>query len=96
MDATAAQRLDAYFSGIGDVLGHPLRRESFATYALGLLGDAERKSVEPIAARACPDPARVDAVGCGSFVTAGNHAKFSYLTTRRRGLGIGSGTSPSA
>ena len=62
MDAAAEQWLHAYFSEIGDVLGHPLRRESFATYALGLLGEAERKSVEPIAARACPDPARVDAV----------------------------------
>ncbi len=31
-------------------------------YAMGLLGDGERKSVEPIAARACPDPARIDAV----------------------------------
>jgi SRSO17 transposase len=62
MDAAAEQRLHAYFSAIGDVLGHPLRRESFATYALGLLGEAERKSVEPIAVRACPDPARVDAV----------------------------------
>ena len=62
MDAAAEQRLHAYFAGVGDVLGHPLRRESFAIYALGLLGEAERKSVEPIAARACPDPARVDAV----------------------------------
>jgi SRSO17 transposase len=60
MDAAAEQRLDAYLSSIGDVLSHPLRRESFATYALGLLGEAERKSVEPIAARACADPERVD------------------------------------
>ncbi|EAU63808.1 transposase [Stigmatella aurantiaca DW4/3-1] len=29
---------------------------------MGLLGDGERKSVEPIAARARPDPKRVDAV----------------------------------
>ena len=34
--------------------------------------------------------------GCGSFVTAENPAKVPYLTTRRRGFGIGSGTSPSA
>ncbi|KYF67239.1 hypothetical protein [Sorangium cellulosum] len=60
MDPAAEQRLQAYLSEIGDVLGHPLRRESFATYALGLLGEAERKSVEPIAARACPDPERVE------------------------------------
>ncbi|WP_437779014.1 IS701 family transposase [Sorangium sp. So ce1097] len=61
MDAAAQRRLDAYFSDIGDILAHPLRRESFATYAMGLLGEAERKSIEPIAARACPDPARVQA-----------------------------------
>ena len=30
-------------------------------YALGLLGDGERKSIEPIAARACADPKRADA-----------------------------------
>jgi hypothetical protein len=29
---------------------------------MGLLGDVERKSVEPIAARACPDPQKVDAM----------------------------------
>ena len=31
------------------------RRESFALYAVGLFSDAERKSVEPIAAMACGD-----------------------------------------
>ncbi|WP_437527412.1 transposase [Sorangium sp. So ce726] len=61
MDAAAQRRLDAYFSDIGDILAHPLRRESFAIYAMGLLGEAERKSIEPLAARACPDPARVQA-----------------------------------
>src|SRR5208283_1657922 len=32
------------------------RRASFATYALGLLGGADRKSAEPIAATATADP----------------------------------------
>jgi SRSO17 transposase len=50
-------RVDAFFGRIGRHLVHPGQRESFATYAFGILGDAERKSVEPIAARACPDPA---------------------------------------
>jgi SRSO17 transposase len=36
--------------GICTVLGHPKRREAFASYTLGLLSDLERKSVEPIAA----------------------------------------------
>ena len=62
MNAAAVQRLESYFQKIGDVLGNESRRGSFAVYAMGLLGDAERKSVEPIAARACPDPEKVDAV----------------------------------
>jgi SecY translocase len=35
---------------IGAVLGSGKRRTSFAIYAMGLLGSAERKSVEPLAA----------------------------------------------
>ncbi len=62
MDADAARRLDEYCDAIGDVLGHKKRRESFALYAYGLLGDGERKSIEPIAARCCPDVERVDAM----------------------------------
>jgi SRSO17 transposase len=61
MDAAAEQRLVDYFDRIGDVLGRRERRESFAVYALGIFGDGERKSIEPIAARACADPARADA-----------------------------------
>jgi SRSO17 transposase len=62
LDADAGRRLEAYFDAIGGVLGHPSRRASFATYAMGLLTDGERKSVEPIAARACADPKQVDAL----------------------------------
>src|SRR5690348_11465 len=61
MDAAAEQRLLDYFDRIGEVLGRPERRASFATYALGILGEGERKSLEPIAARACADPQRMDA-----------------------------------
>jgi SRSO17 transposase len=60
MDAAAEGRLSSYFDHIGAVLGNKKRRESFAVYAMGLLGDAERKSVEPLAARACADPARAN------------------------------------
>jgi SRSO17 transposase len=56
------QRLARYVDRMGEVLGNQRRRASFATYALGLLGDGERKSVEPIAARACPDPDKVNPV----------------------------------
>jgi SRSO17 transposase len=61
MNSAAEQRLLAYFDRMGQVLGRPERRESFAVYAMGILGDAERKSLEPIAARACADPKRMDA-----------------------------------
>jgi SRSO17 transposase len=55
-------RLTEFLRRIGEILGHDRRRASFATYALGLLGEAERKSIEPIAARSCPDVEQVSAV----------------------------------
>jgi SRSO17 transposase len=61
MDADGERRLEGYFARVGDVLANKKRRASFAVYALGLLGDGERKSMEPIAARACADPDEVDA-----------------------------------
>jgi SRSO17 transposase len=62
MDAQGVQRLEAYFQRMGDVLGEDSRRGSFAIYAMGLLGEGERKSIEPIAARACPEPSKADAM----------------------------------
>jgi SRSO17 transposase len=56
------RRLVDYFAEIGAVLKNAKRRASFAMYALGLLGEGERKSVEPIAARATGDPADTDKV----------------------------------
>jgi SRSO17 transposase len=61
MNATAERRLEAYFDRIGAVLGRRKRREAFAIYAMGLLGDGERKSIEPIACRTCADPEKADA-----------------------------------
>ena len=60
LDRKGERRLAAYFDRIGDVLRTAPQRTSFATYALGLMGDGERKSAEPMAARACPDPDTVD------------------------------------
>ena len=60
IDAGAERRLGAFFDRIGDELNNKKRRASFAMYALGLLGDGERKSIEPIAARACGDPSLCD------------------------------------
>ena len=48
-DGQAERRLRAYFNEIGDVLRHKPKREVFALYAIGLLSNLERKSVEPIA-----------------------------------------------
>jgi SRSO17 transposase len=56
MDAAAERRLEQYLGAIGQVLNNKRRRASFAMYAMGILGDAERESAEPIAARACGDP----------------------------------------
>jgi SRSO17 transposase len=61
MDSAAEARLRDYFDLIGDVLADPRRRACFAQYAVGLLGDGDRKSMEPIAVKLCPDPARADA-----------------------------------
>jgi hypothetical protein len=39
MDAAAEERLQQYINGVDEALGHPKRREAFASYALGLLSD---------------------------------------------------------
>src|SRR5437870_13816018 len=56
LDEAGVGRLEEYFGDIGEVLGDERRRASFAMYAMGLFGDGDRKSVEPMAARACGDP----------------------------------------
>jgi SRSO17 transposase len=61
MDAAAETRLRRYFDQIGEVLGNDGRRTNFAQYACGLLGEADRKSMERIATRHVPDPAKADA-----------------------------------
>src|SRR5215468_4066634 len=55
LDAQGIRRLDAYFEEIGKRLGEKRRRASFALYAMGILGEHERKSVEPLAAAAAQD-----------------------------------------
>ena len=52
-DIETEGRLATFVGQVGGILGHQQRRESFAMYAMGLMGDGDRKSVEPIAARAC-------------------------------------------
>lgn len=61
-EIATAYRLEQYFDGIGVHLKDRRKKESFAMYALGILGDGERKSAEPIAARACGDESRTPAL----------------------------------
>ena len=60
IDKAAERRLTEFLDLIGAVLEYPQRRDNFARYALGLIGN-ERKSVEAIAVRDCPDLAKADA-----------------------------------
>ncbi len=55
LDPEGQARLNRYFDTLGLHL-NPQGRASFATYAVGILGDGERKSVEPMAARFTCDP----------------------------------------
>jgi SRSO17 transposase len=61
IDRAASRRLQSFLDGIGEILGNPQRRENFARYALGLIGEGDRKSVEPIVARAGASAAHMDA-----------------------------------
>jgi hypothetical protein len=44
------KRLEGYFQHLGEIPGNKEQRASFATYALGILSDAERKCGEPLRA----------------------------------------------
>jgi SRSO17 transposase len=71
-EIAVAARLEEFFDCVGTHLKDRRKRESFAMYAFGILGDGERKSAEPIAARTCGD-ARV----------ANNlHSKLLYFLSR--------------
>src|SRR5579859_4796217 len=80
-DGAAMGRLDGFIGGIGKILSNVKQRASFAVYALGLLGDGERKSIEPIAARACADPKHVPSMEArlGHFL---NDAQWSDALVR--------------
>jgi SRSO17 transposase len=71
-EIAAAARLEQLFGRVGAHLKDRRKRESFAMYAFGILGDGERKSAEPIAARACADPEQTHNV----------HSKLLYFLGR--------------
>ncbi len=56
LDPQTEARFEAYLDEVGSLLRDKRQRASFAMYAAGLLSDGERKSMEPIAARASADP----------------------------------------
>lgn len=55
------EHLHRYLDGLTKHLRDKRQRASFAMYAVGLLSEGERKSMEPIAARACGSPERATA-----------------------------------
>lgn len=62
-DESVSRRLREFlYEKIGRHLGRREQRESFALYAYGIVADGERKSVEPIAARATADAAECERV----------------------------------
>lgn len=61
-DLTTADHLTSYLDMLGKQLRDKRQRASLAMYALGLLTEGERKSMEPIAARACGTPDRTHAI----------------------------------
>ncbi len=71
-EIASAARLEQFFGRVGTHLKDWRKRESFAMYAFGILGDGERKSAEPIAARTCADPSQTNNV----------HSKLCYFLGR--------------
>lgn len=64
MDTTSsdtADELNRFLDGASKYLRDKRQRAAFATYALGLLTEGERKSMEPIATRGCGTPAEAHA-----------------------------------
>jgi SRSO17 transposase len=62
LESDTVERFGTYLDDLGKRLRDKRQRASFAMYALGLLSDGERKSMEPIAARACATPEQTHAV----------------------------------
>ncbi len=74
------QRLGSFVAVLGAGLRSDTQRAAFGRYAAGLMSDLERKSVEPIAARARPDAPKAEHHALLYFVA---HAPWSDRAVRR-------------
>jgi SRSO17 transposase len=63
-------RLDVFLDHVGAALRSDTQRAAFARYTVGLLSEADRKSVEPLAACSCPDQPHAE------------HKRLLYLLSR--------------
>jgi len=70
LDRKGERRLAAYFTGLGKSCERRRNERRLPLTPLGLMGDGERKSMEPMAARACPNPEGVNAA----------HERLTYFT----------------
>lgn len=79
-------RLECFLDHIGEALPRSDQREKFALYTLGLLSEAERKSVEPLAAPTRPDAPDAAHQALLHFVA---NAPWEDRAVRRRALAWG-------
>lgn len=77
----ADARLDRFLDHVTTPLRNKVQRATFAEYAVGLLSDAERKSMEPLAAQARPD---APGAAHKAFVYLTGSARWDDRAVRRR------------
>ena len=75
-------RLDLFLDHVTAPLRNATQRATFAEYAMGLLSNAERKSMEPLAAQARPD---TPGAAHKAFVYLTGTAVWDDLLVRRQG-----------
>jgi SRSO17 transposase len=82
-------RLDGYIARVTGSLRDHRSRASFAAYALGLLTDGERKSMEPMAARmcSCPDDAREMQHAHDRMINLVSRSEWADAPVRREAVG---------
>ena len=82
LDAAATERLKQYIDRLSTRLKDRRKRESFAIYAFGILGESVRKSVEPIAALACGDRTKTSRANSASITSKADPSPVGIITSR--------------